>query len=66
MSLLPTLLGMTGSVYLSSVAVLGLGFLYFAWRASRDRTKLGAKMLLHVTVIYLPVVYAVMVANKIG
>lgn len=65
-SLLPTLLGMTGSVYLWSVAVLGLGFLYFAWRASRDRTKLGAKMLLHVTVIYLPVVYAVMVANKIG
>jgi protoheme IX farnesyltransferase len=65
-SLLPTLLGMTGSVYLWSVAVLGLGFLYFAWRASQDRTKLGARLLLHVTVIYLPVVYAVMVANKIG
>ena len=65
-SLLPTLLGMTGSVYLWSVAVLGLGFLYFAWHVSRERTKLGARMLLHVTVIYLPVVYAVMVANKIG
>ncbi len=65
-SLLPTLLGMTGSVYLWSAAVLGLGFLYFAWRASQDRTKLGARLLLHVTVIYLPVVYAVMVANKIG
>jgi protoheme IX farnesyltransferase len=65
-SLLPTLLGMTGGVYLWSAAVLGLGFLYFAWRASRDRTKLGARLLLHVTVIYLPVVYAVMVANKIG
>ena len=65
-SLIPTLLGMTGSVYLWCVAALGLGFLYFAWHVSRERTKLGAKMLLHATVIYLPVVYAVMVANKIG
>jgi protoheme IX farnesyltransferase len=65
-SLLPTLLGMTGSIYLWSVAVLGLGFLYFAWHVSRERTKIGAKMLLHVTVIYLPVVYAVMAASKIG
>jgi protoheme IX farnesyltransferase len=65
-SLLPTLLGMTGSVYLWSVAVLGFGFLYFAWHVSRERTKLGAKTLLHVTVIYLPVVYAVMAATKIG
>lgn len=64
-SLLPTLLGMTGSIYLWSVAALGLGFLYFAWHVSRERTKLGARMLLHVTVVYLPVVYAVMVANKI-
>jgi hypothetical protein len=38
----------------------------FACYVSRERTKLSAKMLLHVTVIYLPVVYAVMVANKIG
>jgi protoheme IX farnesyltransferase len=65
-SLLPTLLGMTGSVYLWSVAVLGLGFLYFAWHVFRERTKLAAKTLLHVTVIYLPVVYAVMAATKIG
>jgi heme o synthase len=65
-SLFPTLLGMTGSIYLWSVAALGLGFLFFAWHVSRERTKLSAKMLLHVTVIYLPVVYAVMVANKIG
>jgi len=45
---------------------LGLGFLYFAWHVSSERTKLSAKMLLHVTVVYLPVVYAVMVANKVG
>jgi heme O synthase-like polyprenyltransferase len=57
---------MTGSIYLWSVAALGLCFLFFACYVSRERTKLSAKMLLHVTVIYLPVVYAVMVANKIG
>jgi protoheme IX farnesyltransferase len=65
-SLLPTLLGMTGSLYMWSAAASGIGFLFFAWHVSRERTKLSAKMLLHVTVIYLPVVYAVMVANKIG
>ena len=65
-SLLPTLLGMTGSIYLWSVAALGVGFLFFAWHVFRERSKMNAKMLLHVTVIYLPVVYAVMVANKIG
>src|SRR6185503_12499833 len=41
-SLLPTLLGMTGSVYLWSVAALGLGFLAFAWHVSCERTKLSA------------------------
>jgi len=63
-SLLPTLLGMTGSIYLWTVAILGFAFLCFAWQVSRERTKTGARMLLHVTVIYLPLVYAVMVANK--
>ena len=63
---LPAFLGMTGTIYFWSVGVLSLGFLYFAWQVSRERTKLGAKMLLHATVIYLPLVYAVMVANKVG
>jgi heme o synthase len=65
-SLLPAILGMTGSIYLWSAAVLGFAFLYFAWHVSRERTKLGAKMLLHATVIYLPVIYALMVANKLA
>ncbi|HEU0006331.1 MAG TPA: heme o synthase, partial [Terriglobia bacterium] len=63
-SLLPTLLGMTGSIYLWAVAILGLAFLSFARQVSRERTKTGARMLLHVTVIYQPLVYALMVANK--
>ncbi|MCI0625442.1 MAG: heme o synthase [Acidobacteria bacterium] len=63
-SLLPSLLGMTGSIYLWSVAVLGLGFFCFAWQVSRERSKFHAKMLLHATVVYLPVVYAIMVINK--
>jgi len=63
-SLLPTFLGMTGTVYLWTVGLLSFAFLGFAWHVSRERTKVGAKMLLHATVIYLPLVYAVMVANK--
>jgi heme O synthase-like polyprenyltransferase len=41
-----------------------LGFLYFAHRASQHRSKGYAKQLLHVSVIYLPIVYAVMVLDK--
>ena len=63
-SLLPTFLGMTGTVYLWTVGLLSFAFLGFAWHVSRERSKVGAKMLLHATVIYLPLVYAVMVANK--
>jgi len=63
-SLLPTLLGMTGSIYFWMVTILGFAFLCFAWQVSRERTKTGARMLLHATVIYLPLVYALMVANK--
>jgi protoheme IX farnesyltransferase len=63
-SLLPTFLGMTGDIYLWTVAILGFAFLCFAWQVSRERTKTSARMLLHVTVIYLPLVYALMVANK--
>jgi len=64
LSLGPALFGMAGKAYVVSALLLGLGFLYFAYRASQHRSKGCARQLLHVSVIYLPIVYAVMVIDR--
>ncbi len=64
-SLAPYWLGMAGSLYLAASLCLGSGFLYFAWRAYAQRTKQQARLLLHVTVIYLPLLYLMMVLDKV-
>ena len=63
-SLLPSILGMTGNLYFYSALLLGMAFVYFCYQASLLRSKLQARVLLHVSVIYLPVIYAVMVLDK--
>lgn len=65
-SLAPYWLGMAGSIYLAAAFCLGAGFLYYAWRAYAQRTKQQARLLLHVTVIYLPLLYLMMVLDKVG
>jgi heme o synthase len=64
LSLAPALFGMVGKAYVISALLLGLGFLYFAYRAAQHRSKGCARQLLHASVIYLPLVYAVMVIDK--
>lgn len=64
-SLVPFWLKMAGTLYLFVALVFGTTFLYFAYKAYYQRTKQQARILLHVTVIYLPVLYAVMVLNRI-
>ncbi len=63
-SLLPTLLGTSGNVYFVGAIVLGLGFLYFSIRAAVSKTKWQARYLLLASVIYLPVLFALMVFNR--
>ncbi len=63
-SLLPSFLGMTGNLYLIVAGLSGLAFLCLACRASQDRSKLQARILLHASVVYLPVLYAAMVLDK--
>ena len=65
-SLAPYWLEMAGSIYLTAALCLGAGFLYYAWRAYAQRTKQQARLLLHVTVIYLPLLYLMMVLDKVG
>ncbi len=64
LSLTPTILGMTGSLYFCAALLLSLSLLFFALRASVLRSRLQARVLLHVTVIYLPLIYAMMVIDK--
>jgi len=44
--------------------VLNLGLLFFVARVSSRRSKQAARRLLHATVLYLPLLYAVMVLDK--
>ena len=65
-SLLLKFVAPTGNLYLLSAVVLGLSFYYFAQQASLSRSKLAAKRLLHVSVIYLPLLYLFMLLDKIN
>ena len=63
-SVLPTLLGTSGNIYFAGAIVLGLGFLYFSIRAAVSKTKWQARYLLLASIIYLPVLFALMVFNR--
>jgi protoheme IX farnesyltransferase len=63
-SLFPTLLGMTGKVYLVGALILGLWFLYAGVRVAFDRTILRARRVLLVSVIYLPLIYGLMLYDR--
>lgn len=64
-SLLPKWMGMTGSLYMVGALALGLIFLYSGIRVSLDRTKVLARNLLLVSVVYLPVLYVLMVLDPV-
>ena len=65
-SLFPTLLGMTGRIYLVGALILGTWFLYSGLRVAFDRTLLRARNVMLVSVIYLPVVYALMIIDHVS
>ncbi len=63
-SLLPTLINLAGTVYLIGAIMLGIVFLYFSIRAAFIRTTWQARQLLLASVLYLPVLFALMVLNQ--
>jgi heme o synthase len=65
-SLSLTFIAPTGTLYLLLALVLGLSFYYYAYRASLSRSKLAAKRLLHASVIYLPLLYLIMLMDKVN
>ncbi len=60
-SLLPTLLAMSGKVYLATAIVMGALLLYCAWKMFKERSRENARGVLLASVVYLPVLYAVLI-----
>ncbi len=63
-SLLPTVLGMSGKIYFFGALVLGLAFLYSSVRAAFSMSRQLARQLLLASVLYLPLLFILMVVNK--
>jgi heme O synthase-like polyprenyltransferase len=55
---------MAGSIYVIAAISAGLGLLYFGVRLGRDRTSLRARHVLLASVLYLPLLLAVMVIDR--
>ena len=63
-SVLPTLLGFSGWIYLAGAAVLGAWFLHASLTTARQMTQEQARRLLKVSVMYLPLLLGLMVFNS--
>lgn len=63
-SLAPFFLGLSGFIFLVGASLLGIWFVYASAKCARAKTKESAKKLLMVTVIYLPLLFILMVADK--
>jgi len=62
-SLAPFFIGLAGSIYLVGASILGLWFLYASIQAAQAKTIEKSRKLLLVSVLYLPLVFALMVLN---
>jgi protoheme IX farnesyltransferase len=63
-SLLPTILGISGRLYLIAALLLGLAFLATSIRAALSKSNQHARQLLLASVLYLPLLFGVMVLNR--
>ena len=64
-SIIPALLGQAGSLYLIGAVALGLFFAYHGARLAVMRTAPLARRVLLASVVYLPLIYALMMINKV-
>jgi protoheme IX farnesyltransferase len=63
-SLMPSVLHLTGWVYFFGALVLGIGFSVSGIRTAFTRTNASAKQLLFASILYLPLLLALMVVDK--
>lgn len=63
-SVMPSLMGMTGATYMAGAILLGGIFLIMSLRLSRSKSHAAARRLLLTSVIYLPLLLTLMVLDK--
>ncbi len=63
-SLIPTFLGHAGFFYLAGAGAMGLAFLYYGARLASSRTNALAKQLLMASIVYLPLVFGLLMADR--
>jgi protoheme IX farnesyltransferase len=65
-SLLPTWLGQAGTVYFMGALLLGLMYIHSGVRLAKVRTNTRARRLVLASVVYLPLVFALLMLDKSG
>jgi protoheme IX farnesyltransferase len=65
MSLAPFFLGFAGVIYLAGATILGIWFLWKAYKTARTRTNASARGLLFASVIYLPLIFILLVFDRV-
>lgn len=63
-SLLPSLFGLTGPIYLGAALVLGIGLLGYCWEFARALSQPAARKLMMASVLYLPAILLLMVFDR--
>ena len=63
-SLLPSILGLTGAVYFAGALALGLGYFGFGAAFARRRSTPAARWLMLASILYLPAVLMVMLVDR--
>ncbi len=71
-SLMPAFLGMAGRVYIGGAVLLGITFLYYSARlillhlpVADSRSRMHARQLFRCSILYLPVLFALMMGNSV-
>jgi len=63
-SLVPGLIGLTGAVYVAIAAALGIALFALSAAFARNRTDAAARTLFFASILYLPLIWAAMIADK--
>ena len=66
MSLAPVMMGQVGLIYFFGAIILGLGLLGCGGRLAVTRSKALARRVVLASVVYLPLVFALMMFDKIA
>jgi protoheme IX farnesyltransferase len=64
-SIVPTFVGLAGGWYLAGAVIVGVAYLWYGVGLARFRTHPSARRLLRCSVLYLPVLLILMVADKV-